>query len=131
MFQLNDDCLNEIFEHLKDDEEDLYSCLLVNRRWCEFFVKILWRKVWNYDTLIACLPTESKKILYKNGISITTIKPPMFNYAAFCTVLSDIHLRCGIKRFLEYQFLPQSSANICIVAREIYKLIMDQSSLKT
>src|SRR3954451_22304977 len=62
------DCLNEIFEYLEKDKVTLRSYLLVNRLWCEASVRILWRNIRNYSTLIACLPNESKEILYKNGI---------------------------------------------------------------
>src|SRR5215210_4317097 len=85
MSKLPVDCLNEIFECLEEDKITLHSCLLVNRLWCEVSVRILWTSVWNYDTLIAYLPNESKEILYKNGIipSIPTSKPPLFNYIEF------------------------------------------------
>jgi hypothetical protein len=43
MLQLNEDVLFLTFEELKDDKESLYSCLLVNRTWCEIAVPILWR----------------------------------------------------------------------------------------
>src|SRR5205809_4855809 len=95
MSQLPADCLNEIFEYLENDTFTLYSCILVNRLWCEVSVRILWRNVfnfnkWTYNTLISCLSNESKEIISKNGIIIPTqiLKPPMFNYAAFCKVLS-------------------------------------------
>src|SRR5277367_5248718 len=88
------DCLNEIFEYLKDDKVTLYSCVLVNRLWYEVSVRFLWRNTCNYSTsnfrtLISCLPNESKEILSKNGIIISTptSKPPIFNYASFCKVL--------------------------------------------
>ena len=55
MSQLPTDCLNEIFEYLEDDKVTLHSCLLVSRLWCKIIVKILWKFVWNYNTLIACL----------------------------------------------------------------------------
>src|ERR1044071_10476406 len=71
--QLPADCLNEIFEYLENDKATLFSCLLVNRLWCEISVRILWRIVWNCSTLIACLPSESKEILCKNGFTISTL----------------------------------------------------------
>ena len=85
MVQLPADCLNEIFECLKEDKVTLHSCLLVNRLWCEVSVRILWTSVWNYKTLIACLPNESKEILHKNEIiALTpTLKSPLFNYIEF------------------------------------------------
>src|SRR6266498_5076409 len=72
MSQLNADCLNEIFEYLGDDRSTLYSCILVNRLWCEVSVRIFWRNILNYSTsnfstFIACLPKESKEILCNNG----------------------------------------------------------------
>src|SRR3954468_14296698 len=95
------DCLNEVFENLKDDKITLHSCLLVNRLWCKISVRILWRDIWSFDysynrrlkvasaifsTLISCLPIESKEFSSENGILISTptSKPPLFDYAAFC-----------------------------------------------
>src|SRR5215213_10731344 len=94
------DCLNEVFENLKDDKITLHSCLLVSRLWCTISIRILWRDIWNLSrgfnvesilsTLISCLPVESKELLNKNEIFISTptSKPPLFDYVAFCKVLS-------------------------------------------
>ncbi len=85
--QLPADCLNENFEYLGDEKDKitLRSCSLVNRLLCEISVRILWTSIPNYNTLIACLPNESKEILYKNEIIITTptSKPPLFDYVTF------------------------------------------------
>src|SRR5947199_444487 len=88
MSQFPADCLNEIFVS----------------------VRIFWRNVWNYSvsnfsTLIACLPNESKEILYENGIIISTpiSKSPTFNYASFCKVISIDHVNYMIKRLLNNQ----------------------------
>src|SRR5688572_8377587 len=98
-FQLPADCLNEIFEQLEEYPTSLRSCLLVNRFWCKIAVGILWKNICNFpnnmyygsienaslsilSTLIACLPDESKNLLYENGIFILTPTPksPLFNY---------------------------------------------------
>ncbi|EXX75449.1 uncharacterized protein OCT59_005009 [Rhizophagus irregularis] len=136
MFQLPDDCLNEIFEHIEDDRFTLHSCLLVNRYWCDVSVRILWRNIWNYSisnfsTLIACLPNESKEILYNNGIIISTptLKTPTFNYASFCKVLSVNRARYKIERLLVNQQIisPQSLKNCTlIVAQEIFQMFMKE-----
>src|ERR1044072_6007748 len=99
MSQLPVDCLNEIFEYLEEDKVTLHSCLLVNRLWCGVSIRILWRSIRNYNTLIACLPNDSKEILSKNGIitSMPALRPPMFNYASFCKVLSIYQVNCEIK----------------------------------
>ena len=110
MSQLPTDCLNEIFEYLEDDITNLYSCLLVNRLWCEISVRILWRDVYNYskrtyNTLISCLPNESKEILFNNGIiiSTSTSKPLSFNYASFCKVLSIYQVYYKVEELLKNQ----------------------------
>src|SRR5204863_4624004 len=96
-FLLPADCLSEVFENLEEDKTTLHSCLLVNRLWCEISVRILWRDIWRFiysfpdkqrfqvrlsilSTLISCLPSESKELLNKNGIFISTptSKPPLF-----------------------------------------------------
>ena len=102
MSQLPADCLNEIFEYLEEDKVTLRSCLLVNHLWCELSVRILWRSIRNYNTLIACLPNESKEILHNNGIIIPTptSKPPMFNYAAFCKSLSIDIIQSNVTRLI-------------------------------
>src|SRR6266498_1235696 len=71
------------------DKVSLHSCLLVNRFWCEVSVPILWTSIQNYNTLIACLPNESKEILYENEIIISTpTSKPLFNYVTFIKSLS-------------------------------------------
>src|ERR1043165_717238 len=106
-FPLPADCLNEVFENLENDKATLHSCLLVNRLWCKSSVRIFWRDIWDFEdsffnyrllkglsailsTLFACLPNDSKELLYKNEIFISTpsSKPPLFNYASFCKMLS-------------------------------------------
>src|SRR5436190_18659664 len=128
MSQLPSDCLDEIFEYLEDDKVTLRSCLLVNRLWCEVSVRILWRSIRNYNTLIACLPNDSKEILSKNGIvtSTSTSRPPMFNYASFCKVISTRQVNSKIEQLLD----PQYIKNLSIVTREIFKFLVAQTSLR-
>src|SRR3954468_22924651 len=132
MSELPADCLNEIFEHLEKDNVTLRSCLLVNRLWCGASVRILWRNIRNYSTLIACLPNESKEILYENGIitSTSASKPPIFNYSSFCKVLSVDQVTDKINKLIKNQH-SVSSQNVNNIIREIFKLLMNQiSSLK-
>src|SRR5436190_14530707 len=133
MPQLPADCLNEIFEYLEEDKVTLPSCLLVNSLWCEVSVRILWRSIRNYNTLIACLPDESKDILSKNGIIISTSKTPMFNYASFCKVLSVHQVYFDIRKLLKIQQLISSqdlNDNLSVVTREIFKSLIPQISLR-
>src|SRR6266498_229288 len=113
--QLSADCLNEIFEYL-EDEEDLYSCLLVNHLWCEVSVRFLWTNVQNYDTLIACLPNESKEILNKNEIIISTptSRPPLFNYVSFIKNLSIGEIDYKIKKVLKSICSKGKNSWVCL-----------------
>ncbi|RIA99345.1 hypothetical protein C1645_811584 [Glomus cerebriforme] len=143
MAQLPDDCLTDIFEHLKDDTKTLYSCLLVNHLWCDASVRICWRYVWKFKnshfrTLIACLPNTSKEILYKNGIiiPIPTSKPPMFNYAKFCKNLCTCSIHFGLMKLLKnhQQSISEEKLkmNLSILEQEILRLYMREiTSFKT
>ncbi|GBC02597.1 hypothetical protein RclHR1_00470027 [Rhizophagus clarus] len=149
--QLSTDCLDEILEHLENDKTILHSCLLVNRLWCKISVRILWRNIWRFkyivyreqhplevassilSTLVACLPNESKELLYKNKIFIPTptSKPPLFNYVTFCKVLSI----CEIIKLVE-NVLRNEPSNInsslslkdknSLVTNEVFKMFTNQ-----
>src|SRR6266498_2030294 len=129
--QLPDDCLNEIFKFLENDKVTLHSCLLVNRFWCKVSVRILWRKIWNPHTLIACLPNDSKEILRKNEITILTptSKTPLFNYVAFIKCLSKDEINRMIENLLEKN-RPITSRSLdyhkYILAQELFKMFMNQ-----
>src|SRR6266498_1903907 len=141
ILQLPVDCLYEILGFLENDKGTLYSCLLVNRIWCQVSVRILWRNIWIFkyslspqrqqilSTLVACLPDESKDFLHKNGIFITTptLKPPLFNYASFCKVLSTHEIDLIIQFGLEHH----NPSIKYLVSQEILKMFMNKiSSLK-
>src|SRR3990170_6574619 len=127
LYQLPFDCLNEIFDHL-EDKATLHSCLLVNRLWCEISVQILWKSIWNYNTLIACLPSESKDILNKNGIILlSSTSKPLFNYVAFIKRLSIGEIDKKIESILKNQQQPVASQNI--VMQEIFKMFMNRITL--
>src|SRR6266498_4063198 len=125
-YRLPSECLNEIFEQL-EDKVTLHSCLLVDRLWCEVSVRILWKSIWNYNTLIACLPNESKEFLLENKIFISTpnSNPPSFNYVTFIKNLSINVIVKNIKYILDFNY------NECIiVTQEVFKMLMNQISLK-
>src|ERR1051325_7496864 len=136
MSQLLPDCLEDIFEYLEEDEITLHSCLLVNRLWCKISVRISWRRIRSYSALIACLSNESKENLHRGEIIITSLstsKPPMFNYASFCKVLSIKDVSDGIKKLLENQpsiSFKNFNDNLHVVTGEILKLLMNQASLR-
>ncbi|CAB4387453.1 unnamed protein product [Rhizophagus irregularis] len=127
--RLSSDCLNEILEYLEEDRTTLHSCLLVNRSWCRISVRILWREFCDYhgviyeqrqassilSTLIACLPNESKELLKKNKIFISTptSNPPLFNYAGFCRDLSISRIEMLVSTVFEDK--PSDNSFLLIV----------------
>ncbi|CAG8589221.1 9944_t:CDS:1 [Funneliformis caledonium] len=81
----------------------------------------------NFETLITCLPKKSKAILYKNGIIISTSRPPLFNYIAFIKRLDINEINSAITRFTP-KILDNNQ--ILVTTQEIFKMLMNQTSLK-
>ena len=84
MSRLNKDILFLIFEELQDDSKSLFSCLMVNKIWCETVIPILWRNPWRYDIdyrnksylfaiFISCLSNDTKEFLASEGIQLLSI----------------------------------------------------------
>jgi len=107
----NPDCLEVIFENLKDDGATLYSCLLVNRLWCRLITPILWRNPLKFtnrktdatyqviQTYISCL-SESKK---EQIIAIIILpkflfnKKPLFDYSKYLQEFNKKEFEKGIR----------------------------------
>src|SRR6266542_1213617 len=124
--QLPADCLNEIFESL-EDKVDLYSCLLVNRLWCEVSVRILWTNIRNYNTLLNCLPNVSKEVLSKYKVIDFTSKPPSFIYV---TLIKNLNIN-DIAKHIFQPIGRRGDRNAAKAAsQEIFKMLMKQISLK-
>src|SRR5204862_7601347 len=97
MPKLNKDILFLIFEELQEDSKSLFSCLMVNRLWCETVIPILWRNPWRYaisyynkDSLYYVvtfnLTNDVKEFLTEQGIDIppTSYKSLLFDYLTYC-----------------------------------------------
>ncbi|CAG8651286.1 1513_t:CDS:1, partial [Scutellospora calospora] len=92
---LSTEILQEIVKNLR--QNDMLSCLLVNREWCKNTVPILWqdpqllRNKCNKYRLLArtyllCLTWEEKKVLRNNGVPIPPAprrRSPTFDYPFF------------------------------------------------
>ncbi|PKC60413.1 hypothetical protein RhiirA1_468053 [Rhizophagus irregularis] len=138
MFRLNNDILHLIFEYLEDNKNDLYSCLLVNKTWCEIIVLILWKDPWNeltnfphfsstillLNVIISHIQDEAKiKEVYNyfinSGIHLSSCQRPLLNYIRFCK-----HLNLGtIMNITEY--IKDLSERL-IVEDEIFKLFINK-----
>ncbi|GBC06339.1 hypothetical protein RclHR1_06780003 [Rhizophagus clarus] len=97
MFKLNEDILFLIFEELKNDSKSLFSCLMVNKLWCEIGIPILWKDPWNYKinynnkaylfTIITFyLSDDIKDFLERQGVQLPSVSAQSlsFDYLSFC-----------------------------------------------
>ncbi|RGB43868.1 hypothetical protein C1646_679807 [Rhizophagus diaphanus] len=104
MSKLNKDILFLIFNELQNDSRDLFSCLMVNKYWCETVIPILWKNPWRfnidyhksslYSIVVSYLPDNMKGFLAKEGIHISD-KSLAIDYLSFCksinmNVIDDI-----------------------------------------
>src|SRR5438045_6860931 len=97
MSKLNKDILFLIFEELHDSKS-LFSCLMVNKLWCETVIPILWRNPWCYDinysnksylfVIIASylFHDHTKEFLTRQGIQLPSIlhQSHLFDYLSLC-----------------------------------------------
>src|SRR5436190_2121313 len=95
MSKLNKDVIFQTLKELHD--KSLYSCLVVNRTWCEIVVPILWKnpagrtpltkkaKCVLSNVILFHLSEESRDILKNQGINLftETYQQPLFNYISF------------------------------------------------
>ncbi|GBC07552.1 hypothetical protein RclHR1_07530001 [Rhizophagus clarus] len=128
MSNLNRDVLFMIFEELQDDSKFLFSCLMVNRLWCEIVIPVLWRKPWCYDinyrnknslyTIITSyLSDDVKEFLRKKGIQISS-QSLTFDYLSFC---KSINVKI-IDEIISIKYLTEY--NRFILQEEIYSFLI-------
>jgi hypothetical protein len=141
MTTLNIDCLILIF--YKMNKNSLYSCLLVNKEWCNVVVPILWKKYswrWSrrlgdkvtrrmrlYNTILSCLPSSSKQLLSDNNIKLPStilLKEPLFNYISFCKFPNAVYIIEIVKMVFESFNTRRPKQNL--FEQEIYKLFISQ-----
>ncbi len=124
MPKLNKDILFLIFEELQEDSKSLFSCLMIDKLWCETVIPILWRNPWsytiNYNNKVSLylivtfyLPDDIKEYLTK--------KPPqsiLFDYLSFCRSI-DIDILNKI-----ISIGTSASYDQFLLQQEIYSLLM-------
>src|SRR6266542_3312457 len=123
MLKLNKDILFLIFEEFQKDSKSLFSCLMVNRLWCETIIPILWRNPWHYTisynrVSLYCivafyLPDDIKEFLTKRPLQSI-----LFDYLSFCRSINVETLNNIIS-------LGSSTLyNQFILQQEIYSLLI-------
>ncbi|RIA96738.1 hypothetical protein C1645_754178 [Glomus cerebriforme] len=136
MYRLNVDCLVLIFNELRD-KCSLYSCLLVNRKWCNLVVPILWNNYsWCnvdedesifFDTILSWLPSPSRQLLSDNYIILPQkvhSEPPLFNYISFCKFPENEAIKRIMEMVLDFNSYDKRKRDL--LEQEIYKLFVSQ-----
>ncbi|GBC10709.1 hypothetical protein RclHR1_09840005 [Rhizophagus clarus] len=142
MLKLNKDVLFLLIsENFQDDKKTLYSCLLVNKIWCEVTVPILWKNPWknpwkyishekersHLNIIISHLSNETRNNLRNKGIDLIAIQQkPLFNYISFCKYLN---LSC-FDRIISI-INNFDKIKISIISNEILKLFINKNSRLT
>jgi hypothetical protein len=137
MSKLNKDILYLLFKILK---KDLFSCLLVNKTWCEIIVPIIWENPWNNLThfvdkrdillmkvIISHIKDEEKLIKIYNiqdhffdTDSYQRYQRPLFDYISFCK-----HLNFGSIMLIIDHIIDSSERSI--VRDEVFKLFINKN----
>src|SRR6266480_6381114 len=132
MSKLNKDVLFLILVELQNDRKSLYSCLLVNRTWCETTIPILWKdplklcpsdnKRILFDVILLHLPEESRDNLKNQGIVLLTklCQRPLFNYISFWRYLN--------LSILEDMIISAVESEASIIRSEILKLLINENT---
>jgi hypothetical protein len=131
MLKFNEDILFLIFEELQDDSKSLFSCLMVNRFWCEIVIPILWRNPWCYDIsyfnknylfliIASYLPDYIKEFLTRQEIQLPSFSHQSlsFDYLSFCKSIN----MCIINALISIGF-PLADDH-SFLRREFYCLLM-------
>ncbi|PKC15781.1 hypothetical protein RhiirA5_494302 [Rhizophagus irregularis] len=135
MSELNMGMLSLILEKLQNDGKTLYSCLLVNKTWCEIIVPILWETPGRFksnsnaiemlfDTIISHLPKDSKNTLRENGINFIEQKyeQPLFNYISYWKNL-NLYL---LESMISIKNIKNSKRTI--IRKEMLKLFINKNT---
>lgn len=121
--RINADVLSIILYFLRYNRQSLYSCLFVNRLWCELTIPILWRDPWAFfyrlentsspsaqtqpikliNTYLSLLPQESITELQINGINVPIYQiRSSFNYPTYLRGLDLNYIYKSILRWYKY-----------------------------
>ncbi|GBC17461.1 uncharacterized protein OCT59_003757 [Rhizophagus irregularis] len=132
MSKLNGDVLNLIFKVFHSDNKTLYSCLLVNKTWCEVVIPFLWKDPWKdligenenllLNVIISHLSDELINNLKSQGVDFLTnsYTKPLFNYISFCK-----HLNLNvIERMINANIFIETST----VKNEVINLFINENT---
>ncbi|CAB4383003.1 unnamed protein product [Rhizophagus irregularis] len=102
-------CLNLILDYLKDNKEALFSCLLVNRLFCQHVIPYLWSSPFELETnpnkhklilrtYISCLCEEEKQQLINFQIENESLSTPR-DYPKYLEIFNNQHIQDAVEKF--------------------------------
>ena len=105
------DCLIEILEYLENDTSSLHSCILVNRLWCFFATRILWRRPFEnvypdkyglsaIGTYISCLSDEEKQFFINYDVDVSFLVQPLLDYPRYLQRFDCEHFILSVRAWL-------------------------------
>ncbi|PKC70279.1 hypothetical protein RhiirA1_454960 [Rhizophagus irregularis] len=128
MSKLNKDILFLIFEELQDDSKSLFSCLIVNKLWCETVIPILWRNPWRYNidyskknylfAIISSYLTDDIKESLMKQLPSVSCQSLLFDYLSFCRSINVNIMKSMIS------IGSSSEYNQFLLQQEFYNLFM-------
>ncbi|PKK66823.1 hypothetical protein RhiirC2_752856 [Rhizophagus irregularis] len=141
------DVLCEIFKYLDDRDEivgsrtfrSLHACLLVNRRWCESAVSILWSNPFHrchkrggkalVQILLNCLNNEERQDLLEDGIYLPFNKSdtPIFDYPNFLKNLDYYQMILFVRSWCSL-LDDTSDQYVVAILRSLLRLFADRSA---
>jgi hypothetical protein len=155
MAKLNKDILSTIFYEIfhEYDYNSLFSCLLVNKYWCETVIPILWKNPWRnqmkeyqkkslFNIIITFLTDESREILKEQKIEIPlekTKKWIYFDYLTYCRTIINFNLYDIIKYNIDYNnnnnrtsttTITTTNNHIITLMNDYYRYILQEEIYK-
>ncbi|PKY25684.1 hypothetical protein RhiirB3_440723 [Rhizophagus irregularis] len=132
MSKLSIDIFYLIFKEFLNDKKNLYSCLLINKTFCELIIPILWNNPWKFLKLgkensllyviTSHLSDESRNNLCRDifNHSHEEVKKPLFDYISFCK-----HLNLGIiQNIIDAVWIKGEATN---VKNKIFNLFINEN----
>ncbi|PKK65581.1 hypothetical protein RhiirC2_853496 [Rhizophagus irregularis] len=131
MSNLNRDILYLIFEQIQNDKKTLFSCLLVNKTWCEIIIPMLWRNPWErlnsengmilLNVINSHLSDVTKNKIREHMIFTDFDQKPLFNYISYCK-----HLNLDeIQRIIDENVNEKSE--ISNIQNEIFNIFINEN----
>ncbi|GBB83352.1 hypothetical protein RclHR1_10080005 [Rhizophagus clarus] len=103
------ECHDIIMNNLQNDVNTLYSCILVNRRFCRIFIPILWKNPFKFvkkekklieifNTLIHCLElTDKQQLITERLINIVELPTTLKAYFKYHSFIKEFELNSLLK----------------------------------